>query len=60
MVCYAQEKALPGVLMASGGHVFDMLFTIAERDEAKYVRTTRSPPYAYKPFKLCLMMRCRH
>ena len=23
--------------MASGGQVFDMLFTIAERDEAKYV-----------------------
>ena len=39
-VC-CQEKALPGVLMASGGYVFDMLFTIAERDEAKYVRITR-------------------
>lgn len=32
-----QEKMLPGVVMASGGHVFDMLYRLAELDEPKYV-----------------------
>ena len=30
-----QEKMLPGVVMASGGQVFDMLFRLADLDEPK-------------------------
>ena len=28
---------LPGVIMASGGQVFDMLYQLADLDESKYV-----------------------
>ena len=30
-----QERQLPGVVMAAGGHVFDMLYTLADLDEPK-------------------------
>ena len=30
-----QEKILPGVIMASGGQVFDMLYQLADLDEPK-------------------------
>lgn len=30
-----QEKMLPGVVMATGGYVFDMLYRLADLDEAK-------------------------
>ena len=32
-----QEKMLPGVVMASGGQVFDMLYRLADLDESKLV-----------------------
>ena len=30
-----QEKMLPGVVMASGGHVFEMLYQLADLDDPK-------------------------
>ena len=30
-----QERMLPGVVMASGGHVFEMLYQLADLDEPK-------------------------
>ncbi len=32
-----QEKQLPGVVMAKGGQVFDMLYRLSDLDESKYV-----------------------
>ncbi|XP_070563005.1 ubiquitin carboxyl-terminal hydrolase 24-like isoform X2 [Ptychodera flava] len=36
------EKTLPGVVMAMGGHVFDMLYQLAELDEPKIRSRVRS------------------
>ena len=33
-----QEKMLPGVVMAAGGQVFEMLYQLSELGETKYVR----------------------
>ena len=30
-----QEKMLPGVIMAAGGHVFEMLYQLSELEESK-------------------------
>lgn len=30
-----QEKMLPGVIMATGGQVFDMLYQLSELEETK-------------------------
>ena len=30
-----QERQLPGVVMANGGHVFEMLYQLADLDEPK-------------------------
>ena len=32
-----QEKMLPGVIMAAGGQVFEMLYQLSELGETKYV-----------------------
>jgi hypothetical protein len=34
-VALNQEKMLPGVLMSSGGQVFEMLYQLADLDEPK-------------------------
>ncbi|XP_052274227.1 ubiquitin carboxyl-terminal hydrolase 24-like isoform X2 [Dreissena polymorpha] len=36
-----QEKMLPGVIMASGGQVFDMLYQLSELDETKITTRVR-------------------
>ena len=34
---YVQEKTLPGVVMSSGGHVYKMLYQLADLDEPRSV-----------------------
>ena len=34
------ERSLPGVVMATGGQVFDMLYQLADLDEPRYEKKT--------------------
>ena len=38
LICVCvQEKTLPGVVMSSGGHVYKMLYQLADLDEPRSV-----------------------
>lgn len=50
---------LPGVLMSSGGQVFDMLYQLAELDEAKWVLSFFSVEFVLILFNSHALPSCR-